>query len=511
MSFILSIDSGSTGIRAVLFNKKCEIVAHEYEKTPAYYPNAGWIENDPELLWESLLLVARRIFQKSGISPRDVTAMGIANQRASFTLWERKTGKPLINFINWADIRAAETCERMNKTKKWLILKKLALVASITGNTFLTVVSKVKFTTEYVTVRLKWILDNIEGLREKCKSGEVAFGTVDSWLIYKLTGGKIHAIDYTNAATGLLNPVNLKWSKPVFWIFNLPKEILPEIKNTNGDYGTTDPSLFEGAEIPIRVAIGDQQAALFGQCCFEAGDAKISLGSGAFVDVNVGNRAKLSKRGLFPLVAWVIDEKPAYMLEGHVAAAGTFIDWLDYGLGLSETARELNELAAQCGDTQGVVVIPVPTGINYPYFNTEMRATVLGLSLNTRKTHVARAVFEGIALRIVDILAGLEKDTKVPIRMLKIDGGLSQSDILVQCIADFTDLEVICALEPDVTARGVAYIAGIRVKFWDLNELKQIDARLKTEVFQPRMNPQKRQEKIECWKKSLKMILRENE
>ncbi|MHA2295394.1 MAG: glycerol kinase 5 [Candidatus Hodarchaeales archaeon] len=518
MSFILSIDSGSTGIRAVLFNKEGMIVAREYEKTLASYPRVGWIEHDPEVLWQSLLSVIRKLFQKHDISPRDIAAMGIANQRASFTMWERKTGKTITNFINWADVRAAETCKMMNKKKTWLILKNLAKIAvSLTRNlrflnliTFLTIVSMTKFTTDHVSVRLKWVLDNNYGLRERCKTGEIALGTIDAWFIYKLTGGKVHATDYSNAATGLLDPVNLNWSKTLFWLFDFPKEILPTIKDTNGDFGVTDPSLFGGAEIPIRTAVGDQQAALFGQACFEAGDVKISQGSGAFVDMNVGNKAKLSKRGLFPLVAWVINSRPTYLLEGFVATAGTLIDWLGYGIGLSDTAAILNEHAAKCQDTGGVIVIPTPTGIRFPHFNPDTRATILGLSLNTRKEHVARAVFEGIALRIVDIITGLEKDTKTPIRTLKTDGGVSKSDIMLQCIADFADLEVRRAPEPDMAATGVAYLAGLSVNFWNINDLKLIDKSLKTKTFHPLMDQQVRQEKIRCWRRALQAILQIN-
>ncbi|MHA2247694.1 MAG: glycerol kinase 5 [Candidatus Hodarchaeales archaeon] len=490
MQYILAIDSGSTGIRAVLFDKKGEIIAHEYEKTTALYPKAG------------------RIFEKPEVSPKGIAAIGITNQRASFTLWERDTGKPVINFINWADVRAADTCNQMNKNNKWRLLKKFAWVACrITRNTMLTATSMLNFTTDHVTVRLRWVLDNIEGLYERCKAGEIAFGTIDSWFIYKLTGQKFHFSDYSNSAAGLLNPFQLKWNKPILSIFNIPMEILPELKDTNGDFGFTDSSLFQGVKIPIRAACGDQQAALFGQCCFESGDIKISQGSGSFVDMNVGSKGKLSKRGLFPLVAWVIDGKPTYMLEGFVATAGTLIDWLGQGIGLSDTPKILNEYAAKCEDTE-VIFIPTPSGIRFPYFSPNARGTILGLSLNTHRSHVARAVFEGIALRLVDILEGLEKDTKISIRSLRADGGVSKSDIMLQCLADFANLVVIRAPEPDMTATGAAYLAGLSVGFWrDKKQLQEIYSSMEPQHFHPSMDSQKRIEKISRWKRALVAIL----
>lgn len=509
MQYILAIDNGSTGIRAILFNKKGEIVAREYEKTPIIYPQIGWIENDPEKLWSSFLKVMNNILQRPEVSPRKIAAMGIANQRASFSLWEKSTGNPIINFISWADVRAAETCDLMNKNKKWRLLKKFAWIASkITDNTMLTATSMLDFTTDHVTTRLKWVLDHTDGLRERCKRGEIAFGTIDTWLIYKLTDKKVHATDYSNAATGLLNPFQLKWNTTLFNIFNIPIEILPDLKDTTGDFGVTDHSLFDGVEIPIRAAVGDQQAALFGLCCFEPGEVKISQGSGSFVDMNVGEKGKLSKRGLFPLVAWVINGQPTYMLEGFVATAGTLINWLGQGIGLSDTPKILNEYAAKCDDTEGVIFIPTPSGIRFPYFSPSVRGTILGLSLSTHRSHVARAVFEGIALRLVDILEGLEQDTKITIRSLKADGGVSKSDIMLQCLADFADLEVKRAPEPDMTATGAAYLAGLSVNFWqDIDELKQIYSSMNPTAFQPEMDNQKRQEKILRWKRALKAIL----
>jgi glycerol kinase len=505
----MAIDSGSTGIRAVVYNKQGEIIAREYQKTTALLPAEGWIEHDPEELWDKLLLVIRGIFNSTSITPHDIAAIGICNQRGSFCVWEKSTGKPLSNFINWADIRSAETCISMNKSKMWRLLRKIAWIGRILGNTMFTATTMLDFQTDHTTVRLKWALDNIEGLRERCDRKEVLMGSIDSWFIYKLTGGTTHATDYSNAATGMLNPFDLVWNTYILKIFRIPRHILPDLRETISDFGETDPSLFDGELIPIKAVAGDQQAALFGQCCFEPGDVKISQGSGAFVDMLVGKKGKLSKRGLFPLVAWVIDGQPMYMLEGYVATAGTLIDWLGGGIGLSDTPAVLNEYAAKCSDTQGVIFIPTPSGIRFPYFSPLSRASILGLSLNTHRAHVARAVFEGIAMRLVDILEGMEKDTKIPIRSLKTDGGVSQSDILLQCVADFANLEVIRASEQDMTATGIAFLAGLGADFWkDQEELIHIYFNTNPDKFKPKLSEEKRTIKRKKWITALNAILR---
>jgi glycerol kinase len=397
----------------------------------------------------------------------------------------------------------------MNKSKMWRTLRKLAWIGRIAGNTMLTATTMLQFTTDHTTVRLKWALDNIEGLRDRCDRKEVMMGTIDSWFIYRLTGGKVHATDYSNAATGLLNPFDLVWNPFILRIFRIPKHILPELRETISDFGSTEPSLFDGASIPIKAVAGDQQAALFGQCCFEAGDVKISQGSGAFVDLVVGEKGKVSKRGLFPLVAWVIDGKPMYMLEGYVATAGTLIDWLGGGIGLSDTPAALNEFAAQCTDTEGVIFIPTPSGIRFPYFSPKSKASILGLSLNSHRAHVARAVFEGIAMRIVDILEGLEKDTKIPIKSIKTDGGVSQSDILLQIIADFADLDVIRASEADMTATGIAFLAGLGINFWkDKEELIHLYFNTNPKIFKPKLGEQERISKRKKWVSALNAVLK---
>ncbi|MBD3350474.1 MAG: glycerol kinase [Candidatus Lokiarchaeota archaeon] len=505
--YILSLDSGSTGIRAILFGKAGEIIKRAYEKTPATYPEPGAIEHDPNMLWNAAKSVINKIIQDN-ISAEEISAIGICNQRGSFCLWEKETGKPIINFINWADVRAADTCEKMNKNSKLRMIKGIAgIVAKITRSTILTATNKITFSTDFALVRLKWLFEQKPEILERCKNGEILFGTLDTWFIYNLTKGKTHATDFTNAgATGLFNPFDMKWNDIYLDIFKIPMNMLPEAKDSNGDFGVVDKSFF-GCEIPIHAAAGDQQAALFGHCAFNTGDVKISQGSGAFVDMNVGPKPKLSRRGLFPLIAWVIDGVPTYMLESYVATAGTLIDWLGQGIGLSDTPKVLNELASQTDDTEGVIFVPAQSGIRFPYFKPNARGSILGLSLSTHRRHVARAVLEGLALRLYDIIEGIERDTKTTIGDIKVDGGVSKSDIELQILANYSNRTVWRAPEADMTATGAAYLAGMGVGFWkDKEELKSLQKGY--DKFKPSMDPEKRKKKLKKWKKAIKAILR---
>jgi glycerol kinase len=506
--YILAIDSGSTGIRAMLFNHAGEIVGREYEKTPAQYPEPGAIEHDPEMLWQALLKVVKAVLANSKIGAGEIKAIGITNQRGSFTLWERNTGKAIVNFINWADVRAAETVDRMNNFSKWKTLKKLAKVVSkLTNNPMMTATALLTYTTDHATSRLKWLLDSRPDLMTRAKNGELQFGTIDCWFIHKLTGGKMHVTDASNAtSTGLYNPFMLKWNDIVCNMFNIPMNLFPQVLDNNGNFGETVPELFGGVSIPIRAAMGDQQAALFGQCAFEAGETKISQGSGAFVDMNVGPKPKVCKRGLFPLVAWTIDGKPQYMIEGFVATAGTLIDWLGQGIGLSDTPKVLNELAAECQDSEGVIFIPTHSGIRFPYYNPRARGSILGLSLSTHRRHVARAVLEGIAMSLLDIIEGIQEDTKITLKSIKVDGGVSKSDLLLQILADYANISVRRAPESDMTATGAAYMAGLASGFWQsMEELRKLGKGF-TE-FNPKIDPNFRASKRARWKKTVKAVI----
>ena len=508
--YIIAVDAGSTGIRSILYNRDGEMVKREYEKTPADHPEAGATEHDPEMLWQALRKTVQAIFADGSIIPSEVAAFGITNQRSSFCIWDRATGKPLTNFINWQDVRAAATIADMNRNPAWVLLRgAMKLFSRLINSTLMIATSMLVLNTDHTIGKVRWLLNERPDIEEKCRRGEAMFGTIDSWFIYKLTGGKNHLTDYTNAAsTAMFNPFDLKWNGIYCKIFDIPMEMLPEVRDTNGYFGESEAELF-GAPIPIRAAVGDQQSSLFGHGCYNPGDVKCSLGSGSFVCVNVGSRGKVSRRGLFPLIAWVIDGKPTYMLEGQVATTGTLIDWLGQGIGLSDTPAELNRFAAGCEDAEGVYFVPTPTGIRFPYFIPGAKASIVGLSLKSERSHVARAVLEGIALRINDILEGVEDDAKTSISEIRTDGGVSRSDILMQCLSDFSGCNVERAPEADMTAAGAAYLAGLSCGFWsNYDELAALHKGYET--FSPVMAESAREKKKSEWKEVLKNLLKLN-
>jgi glycerol kinase len=504
--YILSFDAGGTNTRAVVYLTDGQEIGRAVQKTSEIRPGPGAVEHDPEELFLSLVEAGRDALKAASVRAEQITAIGITVQRATFTLWEKESGRPVSPFISWADVRAADTAGRMNRRAKWWLLKKAAAFAGwMSRNTMLTATGMLTFITDHVLVRLKWLFEEHPALLIQAKSGELLFGTLDTWLLYRLTGGKVHATDSGNAgATSLYNPFDRKWN-PIFCsLFDIPMGMLPEVKNSADDYGSTEADLF-GSPIPIRALAGDQMAALFGHGCFEPGDVKISQGSGSFVDINVGPRGSVSRRGLFPLIAWTIKERPVYMLEGSVATAGTLIDWLGKGIGLSDTPAVLNEFASQCSDTEGVLFIPTASGIRFPYFNPKVRGTIIGLSLSTHRRHLARAVLQGIAHRAVDILEGIEEDTGTVIQQIKVDGGVSRSDVLLQEIANLSGLPVKRPGETDMTPRGVAALAGIGAGIWkDVKEIAMISQNYHT--FQPDKGAQWRLERRMTWKRAIKAL-----
>lgn len=502
--FVMSIDSGSTGIRAMLFNRAGEIVERAYQRTDPVTPEPGALEHDPEMLWQSLRSVVSEVLSKQNAAA--VGAIGVTNQRGSFCLWEKATGKPVTNFISWADVRSADVATAMNQNFTWRVLRLLGrLLAGLSKMMLAT--SMLKFRTDHATVRLKWALDRDPALRKRCEAGEIQFGTLDTFFIYRLTAGRSHLTDTGNAAaTGMFNPFQLKWNDILEKLFQIPLQMMPEVRDTSGDFGTSEPEFTGGVAIPIRGAAGDQMAALFGQRCLEPGQVKISQGSGAFVDMNVGGKPQVSRRGLLPLVAWTHAGKPTYMLEGYVATAGTLLDWLGRGIGLSDTPAELNQLAGSVRNTEGVLFFPTPTGIQFPYQRPDLRATILGLSLRTQRPHVARAVLEGIALLLREILDGIKKDTGIAIKSVRVDGGVSRSDILLQCIADFTGITVERAPEADMSATGAAYFAGLGSGFWA--SPAELPVMPGYEIFEPKMSESDRERKVREWRLALKGLLK---
>ncbi|MFP4268021.1 MAG: glycerol kinase 5 [Spirochaetaceae bacterium] len=507
--YILSLDVGGTSTRAILFDRKGEVRGRVSELTSTQAPEEGAMEHEPEDVWQAALKVIGKTFAELPGGGKEISALGISVQRATFCLWEREGGQIRTPFISWSDVRAADTARRMNRMRLWKILQFLARIGSfVTGSTFLTAASQLVFVTDHALPRLVWLFEREPDLRKDAKEGKILFGTIETYLVYRLTRGRVHATDASNAAaTSLYNPFSLKWNRIFCRFFKIPMNMLPLVKNTADDFGRTEGSLFGGVEVPIRAVVGDQMAALFGHCCFRAGEVKISQGSGSSVDVNVGSKGRGSRRGLFPLVAWCMGGAPTYMLEGSVATAGRLIDWLGNGLGLSDTPAILNEFAENCEDTAGVVFVPTPAGIRFPYFNPKAKGAILGLSLSVHRSHVARAVLEGIAHRIVDILEGIRKDTGMPIVRIKVDGGVSRSDVLLQAIADFSGYTVERSREVDMTALGAAFFAGMGCGVWkSLEELCSMDRNY--EVFTPAKDARYRKRKMEEWHKAVDTVLR---
>jgi glycerol kinase len=505
--YIIAVDAGSSSIRALLFDAHGQIIGREQTLTEVLSIEPGAVEYNPEEIWNQFLAAINNLLKNCNVDPSEIASIGISVQRSTFTLWD-KNGKTCSNFIAWSDIRAAEMTAVINRNIKWKFVKLgAALVSLFTRGAMLTATGMLTFITEHALPRIIWLFDKHPDIYKKAINGELLFGTLDTWFVYKLTGGKVHATDISNAAsTSLYNHFDLKWNSIFCNLFKIPIGIFPEVKETVDNFGVTSPNLFNGASIPIGSVVGDQMSSLFGHCCFKKGDVKISQGSGSFVDVNMGFKPALSRRGLLPLVAWRIGGRTTYMLEGFMATAGRLIDWLGQGIGLSDTPKVLNELAAECEDSEGVVFVPTPSGIRFPHFKPTARGTVFGLSLNTHRRHVARAVLQGIAMRLVDILKGIQKDTGINITNIKTDGGVSRSDILLQCFSDLSDHSVERSGEHEVAARGAAYLAGMSAGVWkNFDEINNLEK--KYDTFKPRINPENRKIIIKRWEKALKAAL----
>jgi len=507
--YILAIDSGGTLTRALLLDHDGRVHARKSVETRLISEEEGAIEHDPQELYQAVCEVTLGLLQENRLEEEQIAGLGISVQRATFCLWDRESGEPLSRFISWSDVRAADQASRMNRNLLWKLIQFITgILSRLTGSTFFTAASQLKFVTDHILPRLLLVLEQNPEIRRKAEAGKVLFGTIETYLLYRMTNGRLHATDASNAAaTSLYNPFDLKWNRLFCTLFHIPMEILPEVRDTSSDYGYTDRDAFAGCRLPIRAVVGDQMAALFGHCCFRNGEVKISQGSGSFIDVNIGSKGRGSRRGLFPLISWQLKGKPTYMLEGTVATAGRLIDWLGQGIGLSDTPKVLNEFAAQTEDTNGVVFVPTPAGIRFPYFNPKARGTIFGLSLTTHRRHVARAVLEGIAHRIVDILEGIVKDTGQKILRIKVDGGVSQSDILLQLIADLSGYPVERAPEVDMTAVGAAYLAGLADGFWgSLDELRSLSRDY--QCFYPSIDETERKLRARRWHHAVHTVVR---
>ena len=484
--FILALDQGTTSSRAIIFNHEGHIVASEQKEFEQFFPKPGWVEHDPMEILESQLEVARNVLKNNSISPNQIASIGITNQRETVVLWEKATGKPIYNAIVWQCRRTAEMCKIIAETGITNVIRNktgLVLDAYFSGT------------------KIKWLLDTIPGLNDRALNGEICFGTIDTWLLFNLTGN--HFTEPTNACRTLLFNINTgKWDDELLDIFGIPKELLPEIKPTSGFFGKTKKEIF-GEEISIGGIAGDQQAALFGQACFNVGDAKNTYGTGCFALVNTGKKPVFSNHKLLTTVAWDLGDGLEYALEGSVFIGGAVIQWIRDQLGLIEDAKETEALAKSVESTNGVYMVPAFVGLGAPYWDPDAKGSILGITRGTSKAHLVRAALESIAFLSRDLIEALQEDSGNRISKLKVDGGASVNSFLMQFQADILGIPVVQSELPETTALGAAYLAGLHCGYWESKEQIQKNWHVKG-TFKPKLNPYKRKTIIENWIKAVK-------
>lgn len=489
--YIMALDQGTTSSRCIIFDKNGKQISVAQIEYKQYYPKEGWVEHNPDDIIQSQLDAAKKSIEQAGVTADDIASIGITNQRETTIIWDRKTGKPVYNAIVWQCRRTADYCDK---------LKAAGLTETIRNKTGLLP------DPYFSATKIMWILDNVDGVRERAERGELAFGTVDSYLIWKLTDGKVHATDYTNASRTMLFNINtLQWDDELLGIFNIPKSILPSVKNSSGFFGTT--SCF-GSEIEITGVAGDQHAALFGQCCFEKGSGKNTYGTGCFLLMNTGDKPVASKSGLITTIAWTIDGKATYALEGSVFVAGAAIQWLRDEIGLIQTASQTEEISKSVDDTNGVYVVPAFTGLGAPYWNPYARGIITGLTRGSNKAHIVRATLESLAFQSYDVIRAMESDGGLETKMLRVDGGASANDFLMQFQADILGVSVERPEIIETTALGVAFLAGLACGFWE-NKEKIMSINSSQTAFSPSIDYSKRGKLLEGWHKAVSMITQE--
>ncbi len=486
--YILALDQGTTSSRAILFDRESNIVAVAQKEFTQIYPKAGWVEHNAEEIWSTQYGVIAEVVAKSGISPEEIASIGITNQRETTVVWEKTTGKPVHNAIVWQCRRTTGICDE---------IKAKGLEQAIRTKTGLVVDAYFSGT------KIKWILDNVPGAREKAENGELLFGTIDTWLIWKLTSGRVHVTDYSNASRTLLyNIRELRWDEEILQELGIPSSMLPEVRPSSQVYGLTDPVQFLGHAVPIAGAAGDQQAALFGQACYLPGMAKNTYGTGCFMLINTGDKLYESKNGLLTTIAWGIDGKVEYALEGSIFIAGAAIQWLRDGLKVLETAPDSEYFAGKVQDTDGVYLVPAFAGLGAPYWDMRARGAIVGLTRGTTKEHIIRATLDSLAYQTKDVLGAMEADSGIKLQALKVDGGAVANNLLMQFQADILGVPVERPQVIETTALGAAYLAGLAVGFWqskeELAERWQLNRR-----FESSMEDAKRNKLYSGWKRAV--------
>lgn len=489
--YIMALDQGTTSSRCILFEKDGTIASLVQREFPQIFPKEGWVEHDPMSIWSTQIAALTEAYLKLGASWNEIACIGITNQRETVVLWDKKTGTPVYNAIVWQCRRTADYCKSLEeKGYAKLIREKTGLLLD----------------PYFSASKIVWILDNVEGVRERAERGEICFGTIDSWLIYNLTGGKVHATDYSNASrTMLFNITTLTWDKELLELFNIPESILPQVYPSSHLYGYTDPSVF-GARLPIAGVCGDQQAALFGQCRFKEGELKNTYGTGAFLLMNTGETPRFNDSGLITTIAWGIDGKVTYAIEGSVFACGAAIQWLRDGLKLIESAQDSEYYARKVPDSGGVVVVPAFSGLGAPWWDPYARGTIVGITRATTKNHIIRATLESMAYQTADVIYLMETETGIKVTELAVDGGASGNNLLLEFQSNILGIPVERPECIESTALGAAYLAGLATGFY--SSVNQIKKNRKTEkIFEPYENEEWRNEKIIRWRKGARCSL----
>ena len=486
--YILALDQGTTSSRAIVFDHAGSVIAVAQKEFKQIFPKPGWVEHDPQEIWSTQLGVAAEAVSKGGLSIADIAAIGITNQRETTVVWERKSGKPVYNAIVWQDRRTAAFCDQLkaNGTDK-LIQEKTGLVVDA----------------YFSATKVKWILDNVEGSREKANKGELAFGTIDTWLLWNLTKGQVHATDVSNASrTMLFNIHSMQWDGALEKIFDVPGNMLPQIRSSSEIYGHTQ-NILTAENIPISGIAGDQQSALFGQMCTQPGMVKNTYGTGCFMLMNTGEKAVPSKNNLLTTVAWKVNGITNYALEGSVFIGGAVVQWLRDGLGIIRTSSEVEDLAKKVENSDGVYVVPAFAGLGAPYWDQHVRGTIVGLTRGSSAANIARAALDSIAYQTMDVLKAMEADSGISIKELRVDGGATANNLLMQFQSDILNTIVIRPKIIETTAMGAAYLAGLAIGFWssteEIQKQWQVDRK-----FEPSMQDVKRQELTQGWGKAVK-------
>jgi glycerol kinase len=483
--FILSLDQGTTSSRAIIFDHSGAIVSVGQKEFTQFFPRPGWVEHDPFEIWSSQIAVATEAILKAQLTPNDIVAIGITNQRETTIVWDKQTGKPVYNAIVWQDRRTAAFCESLKEKYASVIQHKTGLIIDA----------------YFSASKINWILDNVEGAKGKALKGELAFGTVDSWLVWNLTGGKVHVTDVTNASRTMLFNINtLQWDQELLDLFGVPEVMLPGVQSSSEVYGVTAGNIL-ASHIPIAGIAGDQQAALFGQMCIHPGMVKNTYGTGCFMLMNIGEHPTLSKNNLVTTVAWKVDDRVQYALEGSIFIGGAVVQWLRDGLKIIGSSNEVEELAKKVSDNGGVYMVPAFAGLGAPHWKQEAKGTIVGITRGTTSAHIARAALESIALQTMEVLKAMEADAGSPIKELRVDGGACVDDLLMQIQADVLNASVVRPAVTETTAMGAAYLAGLAVGYW--TSIDEIEKQWKVEhSFAP--DHQNADALAEGWYKAIK-------